>query len=452
MTYSKNTLTELREIAKQKGLKQITNLKKIELISALNSLEKDLESKIELNKKNRLNGVHKTDKSQMENKESVQDNLQKTDKINTDEGILEILPDGYGFLRKNTYLPSINDIYVSPSQIKKFALKTGDHIKGEVRSPHETEKFYALLLVKEINEKAPIKTKRKNFEVLIPIYPNEKLRLETTKTQISSRLIDIISPIGKGQRGIIVAPPKSGKTVLLKNIANSITRNHPKIQLIVLLIDERPEEVTDMKRSIKGNVDIVASTFDEQPENHVKVAEMVLERAKRLVEQNKDIVILLDSITRLSRAYNIITPSSGRTLSDGLDPATLYMPKKFWGAARNIEEGGSLTILATALIDTGIKMDDIIFEEFKGTGNMELVLDRKLAEKRIFPAIDILKSGTRREDLLLSEDELSIISKLRKNLKNNVQQNLEITENLIKNIAKTSSNKDFINYFKNDLQ
>ena len=452
MTYSKNTLTELREIAKQKGLKQITNLKKIELISALNSLEKDLESKIELNKKNRLNGVHKTDKSQMENKESVQDNLQKTDKINTDEGILEILPDGYGFLRKNTYLPSINDIYVSPSQIKKFAFKTGDHIKGEVRSPHETEKFYALLLVKEINEKAPIKTKRKNFEVLIPIYPNEKLRLETTKTQISSRLIDIISPIGKGQRGIIVAPPKSGKTVLLKNIANSITRNHPKIQLIVLLIDERPEEVTDMKRSIKGNVDIVASTFDEQPENHVKVAEMVLERAKRLVEQNKDIVILLDSITRLSRAYNIITPSSGRTLSDGLDPATLYMPKKFWGAARNIEEGGSLTILATALIDTGIKMDDIIFEEFKGTGNMELVLDRKLAEKRIFPAIDILKSGTRREDLLLSEDELSIISKLRKNLKNNVQQNLEITENLIKNIAKTSSNKDFINYFKNDLQ
>lgn len=452
MTYSKNTLTELREIAKQKGLKQITNLKKIELISALNSLEKDLESKIELNKKNRLNGVHKTDKSQMENKESVQDSLQKTDKINTDEGILEILPDGYGFLRKNTYLPSINDIYVSPSQIKKFALKTGDHIKGEVRSPHETEKFYALLLVKEINEKAPIKTKRKNFEVLIPIYPNEKLRLETTKTQISSRLIDIISPIGKGQRGIIVAPPKSGKTVLLKNIANSITRNHPKIQLIVLLIDERPEEVTDMKRSIKGNVDIVASTFDEQPENHVKVAEMVLERAKRLVEQNKDIVILLDSITRLSRAYNIITPSSGRTLSDGLDPATLYMPKKFWGAARNIEEGGSLTILATALIDTGIKMDDIIFEEFKGTGNMELVLDRKLAEKRIFPAIDILKSGTRREDLLLSEDELSIISKLRKNLKNNVQQNLEITENLIKNIAKTSSNKDFINYFKNDLQ
>ncbi|MDL2248065.1 transcription termination factor Rho, partial [Tyzzerella sp. OttesenSCG-928-J15] len=318
-----------------------------------------------------------------------QQGIEQLDSGIEEQGVLEVMPDGFGFLRMDNFLPGPKDIYISPSQIRRFNLKTGDLIKGNIRIPKENEKFSALLYVKTINGDRPeVAIKRKNFEDLIPIYPLEKLKLETSRSELSTRLIDLIAPIGKGQRGMIVAPPKAGKTVLLKKIANAVKQNHPDMHLIVLLIDERPEEVTDMQRSIEGdNVDVIYSTFDEQPEHHKRVAEMVLERSKRLVEQGKDLIILLDSITRLSRAYNLTIPPSGRTLSGGLDPAALYMPKKFFGAARNIEGGGSLTILATALVDTGSKMDDVIFEEFKGTGNMELVLDRKLSEKRIFPAI-----------------------------------------------------------------
>ena len=323
------------------------------------------------------------------------------------EGILEVMADGYGFLRTENFLPGAEDIYIAPSQIKRFELKTGDCVRGSIRPAREGEKFEAMLQVKSVNGDAPEKCRfRVPFECLTPIYPEEKLKLETTPQQIAARIIDLFCPIGKGQRGMIVSPPKVGKTTLLKQLANAIVQNHPDVYLLVLLIDERPEEVTDIQRSIVGDkVEIVYSTFDEQPEHHKKVAEMVLERAKRLVEQGQDLVILLDSITRLARAYNLITIPSGRTLSGGLDPAALYMPKKFFGAARNIENGGSLTILATALVETGSKMDDVVFEEFKGTGNMELVLERKLAEKRIFPAIDIEKSGTRRDDLLLTASE-----------------------------------------------
>lgn len=447
MDYNKNSLTELREIAKEKGIKRITSLKKADLILALESFDNENKKKNTVIEENECSD---NECSNLEEKKDKLDYLQQLDSGVVAEGVLEVLVDGYGFLRKSKYLPGNEDIYLSPSQIRRFHLKTGDYVKGKVRIPRENEKFSALLFVQTVNGDSPLLcAKRKSFESLTPIYPNENLILETEKDKISTRLIDIICPIGKGQRGMIVAPPKAGKTVLLKNIANAIIKNNPEIQLIVLLIDERPEEVTDMKSSIKGKVDIVASTFDEQPENHRRVAEMVLERAKRLVEQGKDIVILLDSITRLSRAYNITTPSSGRTLSGGLDPATLYMPKKFFGAARNVEEGGSLTILATALVDTGSKMDDIIFEEFKGTGNMELVLDRKLSERRIFPAIDISKSGTRKEELLLSKETLEATYNLRKKLKINSAQNLEITEKIIKSIRETNSNKEFINSLKN---
>lgn len=371
-------------------------------------------------------------------------NLEQLDSGIVKEGILEIMTDGYGFLRMENYLPSPMDIYVSPSQIRRFNLKTGDWLEGNIRIPKENEKFSALLYVKSVNGDNPnLVAKRPSFENLTPIFPNQRLTLETEKNDFSTRLIDLISPIGKGQRGMIVAPPKAGKTVLLKKIANSILTNHPETHLIVLLIDERPEEVTDMQRSIEGdNVEVIYSTFDEQPEHHKRVAEMVLERAKRLVEQQKDVMILLDSITRLARAYNLIIPPSGRTLSGGLDPAALYMPKKFFGAARNIEEGGSLTILSTALVDTGSKMDEVIFEEFKGTGNMELVLDRKLSEKRIFPAIDINKSGTRREDKLLSSDELEAIYTIRKAMSH--LPTSEVTENVLEMLLKTKSNKEFI--------
>ncbi|MDR3240042.1 MAG: transcription termination factor Rho [Clostridiales bacterium] len=361
-----------------------------------------------------------------------------------EEGVLEILADGYGFLRKENYLPGTKDIYISPSQIRRFNLKTGDLVKGNIRIPKEGEKFSALLFVKSVNGDPPeTAAKRPNFEDLTPIFPLEKIHMETTQQELSTRLIDLIAPIGKGQRGMIVAPPKAGKTVLLKKIANAITHNHPDTHLIVLLIDERPEEVTDMERSISGrNCDVVYSTFDEQPEHHKRVAEMVLERAKRLVEQGKDLVILLDSITRLSRAYNLTIPSSGRTLSGGLDPAALYMPKKFFGAARNVEHGGSLTILATALVDTGSKMDDVIFEEFKGTGNMELVLDRRLSEKRIFPAIDIIKSGTRREENLLSARELEAVYIIRR-LTARLSM-MEITEQVTDVLCKSIHNKEFV--------
>ncbi|NLY44333.1 MAG: transcription termination factor Rho [Clostridiaceae bacterium] len=371
------------------------------------------------------------------------------EKIESDDpvgGVLEVLPDGYGFLRSDNYLSGTKDIYVSPSQIRRFNLKTGDMIIGKGRIPKEGEKFQALLYVQSVNGESPeVAAKRVPFENLTPIYPNERITLEVGPRELAMRLIDFIAPIGKGQRGMIVAPPKAGKTVLLKKIANSISINYPDIELIVLLIDERPEEVTDMQRSIKGEV--VYSTFDEVPEHHIKVAEMVLERAQRLVEHKKDVVILLDSITRLARAYNLTIPPTGRTLSGGLDPGALHKPKRFFGAARNIENGGSLTILATALIETGSRMDDVIFEEFKGTGNMELHLDRRLSEKRIFPAIDINKSGTRKEELLLSQKELETVWAIRKAMSN--QGTAEVTETLINRLMATKSNEEFFNNIMN---
>ena len=358
------------------------------------------------------------------------------------QGVLEILPDGYGFLRPFAYLPSHDDIYVSPSQIKRFDMRTGDRVAGQVRKPKDTERFFALLRIETINGYDPDEAaQRLHFDALTPIFPDERITLENNGSgDIPSRIIDLISPLGKGQRGMIVAPPKAGKTFLLKKIANAITRNHPDIYLIVLLIDERPEEVTDMQRSVDGEV--VSSTFDEPPENHVKVSDMVLERAKRLVEHQRDVVILLDSITRLARGNNLVVPPSGRTLSGGVDPTALHKPKRFFGAARNIEEGGSLTILATALVETGSRMDDVIFEEFKGTGNMELVLDRKLSEKRVFPAIDIKRSGTRREELLLSKSELDLIWNFRKMFSS--YGTSEILEMLIDAMKKTKSNKDLV--------
>ena len=357
------------------------------------------------------------------------------------EGVLEILPDGYGFLRPFSYVPSQDDIYVSPSQIRRFDLRTGDLVGGQVRPPRDNERYFALLRVEYINKISINEAARRiHFDGLTPIYPNQRINLEVGPEMAVTRVIDLVSPIGKGQRGLIVSPPKAGKTVLLKQIANSITTNYPEINLMVLLIDERPEEVTDMQRSVKGEV--ISSTFDEPAENHVKVAEMVLERAKRLVEHKKDVVILLDSITRLARAYNLVEPSSGRTLSGGVDPSALHKPKRFFGAARNIEEGGSLTILATALVETGSRMDDVIFEEFKGTGNMELILDRKLADRRLFPAIDIKRSGTRKEDLLLSKEEMELMWNLRKTFSQSTTT--EAIEALMEILKKTKSNRELM--------
>ncbi len=426
------TLTELKELAKQKEVRNYSKLHKAELVEELTSLTN-------VNIKEKDENIAEDDRYKL-----------TTEGDEIVEGILEVLPDGYGFLRGDNYLPSPKDVYISPVQIRRFRLDTGDKIKGIMRTPKEGEKFPALIFVGEVNGQHPENAmKRKSFDDLIPIYPNKRLKLETIPSEYTMRLMDLLSPIGKGQRGMIVAPPKAGKTTILKKIANSITTNNPEIELIVLLIDERPEEVTDMKRSING--DVIYSTFDEVPEHHVKVAEMVLERAKRLTEQNKDVVILLDSITRLARAYNLVIPSSGRTLSGGLDPSALHKPKRFFGAARNTEDAGSLTILATALIDTGSRMDDVIFEEFKGTGNMEVHLDRKLSEKRIFPAIDINKSGTRREDLLLSSQELETVFSLRKAMAN--MNSAEMTEQLISKIITTKTNEEFLEkmqyFFKN---
>ena len=420
------SLSELRELAKNKNIKGYSKYKKSELIDLLT--END------------------TTNNEDKNNESVVTDSNTTYKItNSDdkiaEGILEVLPDGYGFLRGENYLSTPDDVYISPVQIRRFKLDTGDHIKGISRMAKEGERFTSLIFVGEVNGEAPEKAyRRKKFDDLTPIYPTERIKLETEPNEYAMRMIDLISPIGKGQRGMIVAPPKVGKTTLIKKFANSITKNNPEIELIVLLIDERPEEVTDMKRSING--DVIYSTFDELPEHHVKVAEMVIERSKRLVEQGKDVVILLDSITRLARAYNLVIPSSGRTLSGGLDPNALHKPKKFFGAARNIENGGSLTILASALIETGSRMDDVIFEEFKGTGNMEVHLDRKLSEKRIFPAIDINKSGTRREDLLLTPKEMETVYALRKAL-NNLPV-ADVTENIISQMVQTKNNAEFL--------
>jgi transcription termination factor Rho len=359
------------------------------------------------------------------------------------EGVLEILPDGYGFLRSPdyNYLPGPDDIYVSPSQIRKFDLKTGDTVSGQVRPPHEGEKYFALVKIEAVNFESPDEARNKIlFDNLTPLYPQERLKLETVRDNMSARVMDMLIPIGKGQRGLIVAPPRTGKTMLLQNIANSITANHPEVVLIVLLIDERPEEVTDMQRSVKGEV--ISSTFDEPAARHVQVAEMVIEKAKRLVEHKRDVVILLDSITRLARAYNTIVPPSGKVLSGGVDSNALQRPKRFFGAARNIEEGGSLTIIATALVETGSRMDDVIFEEFKGTGNMEVILDRKLSDKRVFPAIDIQRSGTRKEELLQGKDDLQRIWVLRRVL--NPLSPVEAMELLIDKLSKTRANGDFL--------
>ncbi|MFM2133208.1 MAG: Transcription termination factor Rho [Bacteroidota bacterium] len=379
----------------------------------------------------------------IEAQSALQMKEQHTEGVTVSTGVLEVLPDGYGFLRSAdyNYLPSPDDIYVSPSQIKKFGLRTGDTVRGHVRPPKEGERFFALLKVETVNYVEPdLMRDRTIFDNLTPTYPERQLKLETLQSEFPMRIIDMLSPIGKGQRGLIVSPPKSGKTILLQKIANSIARNHPEVKLIVLLIDERPEEVTDMQRSVKAEV--IASTFDEQPERHVQVAEMVLEKAKRLIEAKQDVVILLDSITRLARAHNTVIPHSGKILSGGVDANALHKPKRFFGAARNVEEGGSLTIIATALIDTGSRMDEVIFEEFKGTGNMELVLDRRLAERRIFPAIDVNKSGTRKEDLLISPEDLNRIWILRKFLSD--MGSVEAMETLLDRMSKTKSNKEFL--------
>lgn len=426
-------VSELTAIAKEFGMTNISGLKKQELIVMLAKAQalKNLELEKE---KEKTQEVEAKPKPEEEDDEAG---------MIKGGGVLEILPDSYGFLRsaQGSYLPNQNDIYISPSQIKRFALRTGDTVQGYVRPPKEGERFYALLKVESINYLSPeFARSRNNFDNLTPLYPNERLKLEVSPSQNSMRIVDMLSPVGKGQRGLIVSPPKSGKTILLQEIANSITRNHPEVKLIVLLIDERPEEVTDMQRLVKGEV--VASTFDEPPERHVQVTEMVLEKAKRLTEAKMDVVILLDSITRLARAYNTVMPHSGKILSGGVDANALHKPKRFFGAARNMEEGGSLTIIATALIDTGSKMDEVIFEEFKGTGNMELVLDRKLAERRIFPAIDVNKSGTRREELLLSPEEMNKIWILRKVLSE--LQSVEAMQFLIDRLKTTTSNEDFL--------
>ncbi len=427
-------LKELQQVAAECGIKKISSYKKDELIEKI--------SEVKTTPNNTKQTMEKGEKVQ--NTGIREDGIVYTDPVrrtNLMSGVLEVLADGYGFLRSNNYQSGENDVYVSSNQIRRFNLKTGDFIEGNTRMQHEGEKYQALLYVQTVNgDKVDVSIKRKAFDDLTPIYPDERLRLERRKEDFSTRLIDLCAPIGKGQRGIIVAPPKAGKTTLLKNIANSITEGNPDVCLIMLLIDERPEEVTDMQRSIQG--DVIYSTFDESPENHTKVAEIVLERAKRLVEHKKDVVILLDSITRLARAYNLTVQPSGRTLSGGLDPGALFKPKRFFGAARNIEEGGSLTILATALVETGSRMDDVIFEEFKGTGNMEIRLDGGLQEKRIFPAMDISKSGTRREELLLDRAELEAIRSIRKAYSN--RSTAEVTENLLNLLTKTENNCELI--------
>lgn len=441
------SLTDLKSLAKENNVKNISKLRKEELITVLKQIlgneivKEDLENYSEFSEYSDEDEKKENFERQYDrNGDPIVDYKLTSNGDEIVEGILDILPDGYGFLRGDNYLSSPKDVYISMVQIRRFKLDTGDIIKGISRF-REGEKFPSLIFVGEVNGEHPEKAaKRKRFDELTPIYPHERLILETMPNEYAMRIIDLMCPIGKGQRGMIVAPPKVGKTTLLKKVANSIAKNNPDVELIVLLIDERPEEVTDMKRSIKGQV--IHSTFDELPEHHVKVAEMVLERAKRIVEHGKDVVILLDSITRLTRAYNLVIPSSGRTLSGGIDPAALHKPKKFFGAARNIENGGSLTILATALIDTGSRMDDVIFEEFKGTGNMEVHLDRKLSEKRIFPAIDVNKSGTRREDLLLTKQEIDTVFALRKAM--NSMPIAEVTEQVINQMIQTKNNEEFI--------
>lgn len=496
--YESLSLAVLRDLAKARGLKKISTLKKGDLIERmLEEDEKDAAAKQETVREESekqpvrkakpgrprmaKNDIEKAEKQENTEAEKSGDKVSASSGKNEDEsaekeqsnqktseeeaidirkdeasldsgeqanGILEVMPDGYGFIRCENYLPGENDVYVSPSQIRRFNLKTGDIIVGNKRIKSQGEKFSALLYITTVNDVPPYEaSKRKAFEDLTPIFPNERLRLETAPNKTAMRIMDLISPVGKGQRGMIVSQPKAGKTTLLKEVAASVTKNNPEMHLIILLIDERPEEVTDIKEAIEGdNVEVIYSTFDELPEHHKRVSEMVIERAKRLVEHRKDVMILLDSITRLARAYNLVVPPSGRTLSGGLDPAALHMPKRFFGAARNMREGGSLTILATALVDTGSKMDDVVYEEFKGTGNMELVLDRKLSEKRIFPAIDIVKSSTRREDLLLDKEEQEAVYIMRKAF--NSMKSDEAVENILHMFLRTRNNREFIQLVK----
>ena len=522
MDFRKASLAELRQYAKDKGIRNISTLKKGELAELLENVEKmtskkpvseteEIKASIKKNDNsvdeeksevkerkskekaisdNVSRGRLKSPKQVKENKVSdkpaadkSEDKIKKIENDNTEindqeaepealeqleeydgqeydpnldsgeraDGILEVMNEGYGFIRSDNYLPGDRDIYISPQQIRKFALKKGDIIGGPIRMKTQGEKFSALLYIKHINGLLPSEAaKRVPFENLTPIFPNERISLDTPGAPVSIRIVDLLSPIGKGQRGMIVSPPKAGKTTLLKAVAKSISVNNPDMHMLVLLIDERPEEVTDIRESIEGpNVEVIYSTFDELPEHHKRVSEMVVGRAKRLVEHGKDVVILLDSITRLARAYNLTVPPSGRTLSGGLDPAALHMPKKFFGAARNMREGGSLTVLATALIETGSRMDDVVFEEFKGTGNMELVLDRKLSEKRIFPAIDIAKSGTRRDDLLLTPDEQEVVNGIHKMLSGSRAD--EQSEDILKLFVRTKNNKEFVEYMKKTM-
>ncbi|AHM55673.1 transcription termination factor Rho [Peptoclostridium acidaminophilum DSM 3953] len=457
-------LSDLKEIAKKLGIKSVAKYKKEEIVDMILAAEEiNDEAEVLIQEV----GAEATDVEdgvldeiegyvlevkeetiepvvEVSEKPIVEARVEEVVNVVEDiaQGVLEILPDGYGFLRGSNYLSTTHDVYISPSQIRRFNMKTGDRITGITRPPKSGEKFRALLYVKKINDENPeTAVRRPSFDKLTPIYPQSRITLENKSSQLATRLIDLIAPLGKGQRGLIVAPPKAGKTTLLKSVANSLASNYPEIHLIVLLVDERPEEVTDMQESIDGEV--IYSTFDELPSHHIKVAEMVLSRAKRLVEHGKDVVILLDSITRLARAYNLTIPPTGRTLSGGLDPGALHGPKRFFGAARNLREGGSLTILATALVETGSRMDDVIFEEFKGTGNMEIHLDRKLAEKRIFPAIDIYKSGTRREELLLSQEELGAVWKIRRAMSNGASH--DVTEKVVNALVKTRDNKEFVN-------
>ena len=444
--YESLALQNLREIAKKRGMKRISTLKKAELIEAL--LKRDDEDAAQLAAQNG-GRMPKADQKKPDtpivHKNEFASELDSGQIAN---GILEVMPDGYGFIRCANYLPGDNDIYVAPSQIRRFNLKTGDIVKGNIRVRTQGEKFGALLFVKSVNNMMPEEaTKRYNFEDMTPIFPDDRIRLEKPGASISMRVMDLLSPVGKGQRGMIVSPPKAGKTTLMKEVAKSVKANNPEIHLIILLIDERPEEVTDIKEAIEGpNVEVIYSTFDELPEHHKRVSEMVIERAKRLVEHKKDVMILLDSITRLTRAYNLTEPSSGRTLSGGLDPAALHMPKRFFGAARNMREGGSLTILATALIETGSKMDEVVYEEFKGTGNMEMVLDRKLSERRIFHAIDMQRSSTRRDDLLLPPDELDAINMIRRAF--NGVKSEEAVNQVLDLFSKTRNNGEFVSIVK----
>lgn len=481
MNYTEMSLQELRNVAKELGIKGVSTMKKGELAELLTAVKgrqtagkttKEVNEEIskeavqvpqkvvkEVPHDKEENSIKAAEVKKSSEMKRDNDAKPKTDSVDYSldsgkeaNGILEVMSDGFGFIRCENYLPGENDIYVSPAQIKRFNLKTGDIIVGNQKVKTEKEKFAALLYIKTINGYSVEEAmRRKNFEDLTPIFPDERIKLENENSKgVSMRIMDLLAPIGKGQRGMIVAPPKAGKTTLLKQIAKSISRTYRDMHMIVLLIDERPEEVTDIRESIEGpNVEVIYSTFDELPEHHKRVSEMVLERAKRLVEHKEDVVILLDSITRLARAYNLTVPPSGRTLTGGLDPAALHMPKKFFGAARNMREGGSLTVLATALVETGSKMDDVVFEEFKGTGNMELVLDRKLQEKRIFPAIDIAKSGTRRDDLLLTAAEKEVVDAMAKEIAGNKPE--EAISEVLKLFVKTKDNKEFIDLIKRSL-